>query len=123
MKKEFDPRKVFGKIVKDGRSRLQIDRGDFAKEIGGIDVVSLNFIEHGCVRKGHPPIERRVYYRIVSLLVLTDKEKNEALRSLKLFCPQRWRRVKIHSNYSVIRRRQARYQGRKEQGRILGRRF
>ena len=111
--KEIDPRKLFGQIIRDARSRLNLERGEFAAAVGEIDHVSVDFIEHGSVRRGCRPIRRRLYLRMISVLRLVGKEKDEALRLLRQFCHHKLRRVKHDLPYSIKKRRQARFHGRK----------
>jgi hypothetical protein len=91
-------KKRFGEIVKGGRAKKLMNRELFAQLIGSVNVRFLKCVEHGCA-----PTQRRVLIRIINNLDLQEDVKNEALLLIRQFC--KWRRMKVHSNYSILRRR------------------
>lgn len=89
----------FGIFIKDHRSRMGINKGDFAMLIGE-DIQLVNATEHG-----EPPSRRVVLSKMIDALNLSKEERGEGYRILDEFCPKRRIRLKVHFNFSKLQYR------------------
>ncbi len=102
MRIKQDPKKMFGLLARYFRDRRHLGRDQVARGIGE-DSKLIRDIEHG-----RAPRHRKVLTRLIDKLKFPKNERDVALELINMFCPRKWIRMKLHSNFSVLRRRQAR---------------
>ncbi len=99
--KEGNPKQQFGRLVRSFRDTHHLRREQLAKAVGkNLKKGFLNAVEHGCA-----PRRRGILVKLIDVLRLPEPDRATALKLLDEFCPKRWTRFKLHSNFQIRTRK------------------
>ncbi|MHB1316269.1 MAG: hypothetical protein ACYCZW_00220 [Minisyncoccota bacterium] len=101
VRKEGNPKQEFGRLVRSFRDKHHLKREQLARSVGkNLKKGFLNAVEHGC-----SPTRRKILLKLIDVLRMPEIDRAEAINLLDKFCPQRWKRFKLHSNFTIRTRK------------------